>query len=544
MPFDLPPAFLALAALVLAILLYPVLRRRERPVDRIEAELAVCRAQLEELARDRELGLVDAEAARAAEVEIKRRMLALDRRRAEIGEDWRPGRAWQVAVLALLVPAAGLGLYAAIGRPDLPDLPLAARDLEGETRSVAADEGGGPVPSVEEMVARLEARLEERPDDLEGWLMLGRSSMVLGRWQRAAEAYERAKVLEPGLRGVDAARGEALVMAAEGIVSPAARAAFEAELARNPEDPRARFYLALAAEQAGESERALEGYLALGRASAPDAPWLPHLRRRIETVAAELGRDPAPLLAELGGGTAGGEDVAALRARLEASPKDWRGWIRLARLEATAGRTEAAGRALDRAREVYANAPFVLQQIEQAAAELGLAGGEAAVAGRGPSREAIEAARSMSPEEQQAMIAGMVERLAQRLADRPDDLEGWRMLARSYRVLGRTRDALAAYRRLAQKLPDDPQAQLDYAVALVEAADPGAPLSEEAVAAFRRVRTLDPGQPDALFYLGLAAEQRGDEVTARELWTELLGRLPPDTPAHAEIVRRLEALGS
>lgn len=543
MPFALPPAFLALAAVVLAILLYPVLRRRERPTDRIEAELAVCRAQLEEVARDRELGLIDAEAARAAEVEIKRRMLALDRRRAELGEDWRPGRGWAVAALAVLAPLAGLALYGAIGRPDLPDLPLAARDLAAETRTAAAPAPEG-VPSVGEMVARLEARLEKQPDDVEGWLMLGRSSMVLGRYDRAVEAYRRVRELAPDIRGIDAALGEALIMRAEGLVPPAAREAFEAELARNPEDPRARFYLALAREQEGEFEQALEGYLALGRASAGDAPWLPQLRERIEAVAAQLDRDPAPLLAEVGQGTAGSEDPAALRAQLEANPKDWRGWIRLARLEATGGDPEAARQALDRARELYANAPFVLQQIDRAAADLGLAGEGTAVAGRGPSREDIEAARAMSPEEQQAMIAGMVERLAERLKDRPDDLEGWRMLGRSYRVLGRMQDALAAYRLLAQKLPEDPEAQLDYAVALVEAAGPGAPLSDEAVAVFEKVLVLAPGQPDALFYLGLAAEQRGVRDRARRLWTELLERLPPDTPAHAEIARRLQALGS
>lgn len=541
---DVQPAFFALAALTLAILLWPVLRRRRQPADRIEAELEVCRAQLAEVARDHELGLIDDQAARAARVEIERRMLALDRRRKEQGEPWRPGQRWVAALLALLVPVGALAVYIAIGRPDLPDLPLASRDLEGETHTAASGTAPEAIPSVEEMVARLEARLQREPEDVEGWLMLGRSSMVLGRFERAVEAYRRVKQLAPDMRGIDAALGEAIVMRAEGVVPPAAREAFEAELARNPDDPRARFYLALAHEQAGEFAQALDGYVALGRASAADAPWLPQLRKRIEGVAAQLGRDPAPLLAEVGSGQGGGEDVTALRGRLEANPKDWQGWIRLARLEATAGKTAAARQALARAREVYANAPFILQQIEQAAAELGLGEGGAKVAARGPSREEMAAIRQMSPEEQQAMIAGMVERLAERLQKRPDDLEGWRMLARSYRVLGRTQDALAAYRHLAERLPEDPQAQLDHAVALVEAAGPGAPLSDAAVAAFEKVMALEPEQPDALFYLGLAAAQRGEKEKARGLWTRLLAKLPADSPEHAEVTRRLKALGS
>lgn len=456
------PAFLALAALTLLLLFFPLLRRQGRAADRVESELALCRAQLEEVERDRTLGFVDPEAAQAARLEIQRRMLTLDRRRAELEQGWRTGSRAVAAVCALLVPVAAFALYKSIGRPDLPDLPLAARDLDAEPAEASE------MPNVEAMVARLEARLAREPDDLEGWLMFARSNMVLGRYERAAEAFARARGLAPERPGIDAARGEALVMAAEGVVTPDARAAFERELSRHPEDPRARFYLALAREQAGELEAALSGYLDLGRSSAADAPWLPQLRERIETVARELGRDPAPLLAEVGA----------------AAPQEPAAGARDGRI------AEGLGK------------------------------------------------------EGQELIAEMVDRLAARLAERPDDLEGWRMLARSYRVLGRNREAVAAYRHLAEKRPEDMRAQIDYALALVAVADPGAPLPEEAVAIFARAHERDPSQPEALFYLGLAAAQRGDAAQARRLWTQLLAHLPPDSPARAEVARRIAELGS
>lgn len=544
MPFAIQPAFLILAGVTAAILLYPVLRRRERPADRLAAEIELCRAQLAEVARDRELGLIDAEAARSAEVEIKRRMLALDRSRAALAEDWRPGRSFVVAALAVLAPLAALALYyGGLGRPDLPDQPLAARALDAET-ATAAMPGPEARPSVAEMVARLEARLQENPGDVEGWVLLGRSNMVLGRYARALEAYRRVKELAPDLPGIDAALGEAMVAQAEGVVSPAARAAFTAELTRHPDDPRARFYLALADEQAGAFAKALDGYLALGRSSPADAPWVPQLKARIEAVATQLGRDPAPLVAEIGKNALEHEDAATLRQRLEANPKDWRGWIKLARLEAAGGDAEAAQQALERARAVYANAPFVLQQIEQAAAELGFARDTSRDAPGGLRPEDLEAVRAMTPEQQQALIASMVDRLAARLQNQPEDLAGWRMLARSYQLLGRSQDALAALRHLAARLPEDPEVQRDYALALVQAQGAEAPLSEEAEAAFARVLALDPGQPDALFYLGLAAAERGDRARARALWTQLLKSLPPDSPAHAEVARRLQALDS
>ena len=74
------------------------------------------------------------------------------------------------------------------------------------------------------------------------------------------------------------------------------------------------------------------------------------------------------------------------------------------------------------------------------------------------------------------MIRDMVAGLAARLEDRPDDLEGWRMLGRSYRVLGELAKAADAYGRVAEALPDDLKAQIDYADALLAAApDEAAP---------------------------------------------------------------------
>ena len=73
---------------------------------------------------------------------------------------------------AFLVPTLAATLYGVIGRPDLPDQPVAARQEQpGQTPAQ---------PDVQQMVARLEARLATSPDDLEGWLMLGRSRAVLG----------------------------------------------------------------------------------------------------------------------------------------------------------------------------------------------------------------------------------------------------------------------------------------------------------------------------------------------------------------------------
>ena len=75
----------------------------------------------------------------------------------------------------------------------------------------------------------------------------------------------------------------------------------------------------------------------------------------------------------------------------------------------------------------------------------------------GPSREDVEAAQEMSPEEQQEFIAGMVDRLATRLEDEPDDLQGWLQLARAYMVLERPEDAMSALQNAAPLIKDLPE---------------------------------------------------------------------------------------
>ncbi len=101
--------------------------------------------------------------------------------------------------------------------------------------------------------------------------------------------------------------------------------------------------------------------------------------------------------------------------------------------------------------------PLVQRQLARLSAETGkLDPGATAPGPAGPSQEDVEAAAEMSPEEREAFIRTMVQRLADRLAQTPDDLDGWLRLARSYRMLGeeeQARDALLAAEALVEDLP-------------------------------------------------------------------------------------------
>ncbi len=156
----------------------------------------------------------------------------------------------------------------------------------------------------------------------------------------------------------------------------------------------------------------------------------------------------------------------------------------------------------------------------------------------------MQAAKDMAPEQRTQMIRGMVEGLAARLADQPDDVEGWRMLARSYRVLGENAKAAGAAKQVASRRPDDPTAQLDYAEALLALERDDAPLSAAAVDQLKRVAELDADNPEVLYFLGRAAVEQGEPERARTYWQRLLTRMPADAPQRPQLQKLIDQLGA
>jgi cytochrome c-type biogenesis protein CcmH len=137
----------------------------------------------------------------------------------------------------------------------------------------------------------------------------------------------------------------------------------------------------------------------------------------------------------------------------------------------------------------------------------------------------------------------MVESLAARLKDQPDDVEGWRMLARSYRVLGDAEKAAEAAGQVARRRPGDAAAQLDYAEALLALERDDAPLSAAAIAQLQRVAELDADNPEALYFLGRAAAEQGEPERARAYWQRLLAQIPADAPQRAQLQKLIDQLG-
>lgn len=525
----------------LAALALPLLRGKPAGMNEAAYDLEVYRDQLAELERDQARGVISADEMDAARNEIARRMLAAD---ARLQKGTRTGGLMGgsttmilVGVIAVMVSAGSVLLYMDVGDPGAPDMPLAQRrDLN---KSVA---GGQDMSS---QLAELQKAAEANPEDVQGWVHLGGVYASLERYGEAAEAYRRAIEAGPVPLSVKGDYAEALLMAGEGTVTPEIRAIYEEILVANPTDPRALFYLARSDYQAGKTREALDKLAKLISSSPADAPWLPVVRDNLTRAANDLGLDvaevmPEPLPAEQSGApmltpeqraemnslspeerqAKIREMVDRLDARLQDDPNDLEGWKRLIRARATLGEREAAQAALDRAMQVFVEAPEATRQFMELGRELQLT----------LPQHSTDTAK----------IAGMVEKLAARMKDTPDDLQGWVMLGRSYTVLGETEKARDAIDHAARLAPDDPDV-LTLQARMIRAANGGKD-NEETIAILRRVLEKAPDHAEALWFLGNAEAEAGNAAEARKLLERLLAQIPDGNPQKEVVQKRINEI--
>jgi cytochrome c-type biogenesis protein CcmH len=374
----------SLTAIVLFVLLRPLAgtRRNDDVSDSFDA--AVYRDQLSEIDSDRARGLIGAEEAEAARVEIARRLLAADSnsRAAKRAEAGSPSARTAMIAVGAALPLLALGLYLAFGSPRLPDQPLAAR-LEDP----ASDR------NLEALVARAEARLRQHPDEGEGWEVIAPVYMSWQRYSDAADAYGQAiKLLGPSAKRLSG-QGQALVLANNGVVTEEARRALGRahELDQTLLEPR--ILLAIAKEQDGDFAAAVEDWRGLLNSADAEAPWRAMVEQRIALAEAHLTGKPAPQAQAPSPAQSGpnASDVAAARemspeqrqamieqmvgrlaARLDQDGADLPGWLKLVRAYSVLDRKEDAQKALQRAKSQFSGNAQAIEQLDLLAAELGL----------------------------------------------------------------------------------------------------------------------------------------------------------------------------
>jgi cytochrome c-type biogenesis protein CcmH len=357
-----------MAAFAVLAALWPLLRPSPgAKADAAATEAAFYKAQLEEIRRDVERGLLPQGEAESARAEAARRLIT-----AASGPLPAPAPAGSrnrlaaAALIAVGLPAIAFPLYALLGQPRMLDEPLASRQVGPHS---AAD--------IEAAVAAVEARLIAKPDDGKGWAVIAPVYMRLERYADAAHAYAEALRLlgEDPLRR--AAYGEALVATAGGVVTEEARQAFDRALAEQPGQPQARFYLALGAEQDGKKAEAIRAYDQLLADSPPDAPWRGVVNARL----AALKGQPQPTDASAGPASGAIPEaqrpmiegmVSRLAARLASNGGSVDEWSRLIRAYAVLHEADKAKAALADAKKALAPDPNAVASLDALAHNLGL----------------------------------------------------------------------------------------------------------------------------------------------------------------------------
>ena len=266
--------------------------------------------------------------------------------------------------------------------------------------------GGSDAPTAGEAAAsdaasieQLRAAAEESTDDAGPWSDLAFAYFQQGDFTQAASAYRRALAIAPEEAVLWSALGETLVLGSErDPLPPEALAAFKKALSFDPQDPRARYFMAAKKDIEKDHEGAIAAWLDLLADSPQGAPWETDLVRTIEQV-----------------GQINSIDVASRIATAQAARK-----------------------------------PALL-----APGSGSVAGDAASPNGRGPSAAEVAAASTMKPSEQRQMATSMVAQLEARLQQQPDNLDGWVMLMRSRMTLGEPAKAKAALEAAVKANPGD-----------------------------------------------------------------------------------------
>ena len=267
-----------LTLIAVSVILLPVFSKKNLPIAPSSHDLNVYKNQLTEIDNDLERGTINPDEAKAAKVEISRRILAAS---AELentpNESQRISKPLITFSIVLLIPISAIGIYLYSGSPEIPDMPLVTRmSLPTEQQDISL------------LVAKVEARLAENPQDGQGWEVIAPVYLRLEQPEKAIIAYNNIiRILGPNeLRYANL--GEAIVLANNGRVIPDAITAFENALQINQNSTKSLFYLALEKSQSGKIDQAISSWKNLISIAQGDEPWIDIAKQQLATLDSDL----------------------------------------------------------------------------------------------------------------------------------------------------------------------------------------------------------------------------------------------------------------
>ncbi len=452
-----------------------LLVKEQKASKRKELNIELFKQKQTQIEQDFALGLIDSESLKQAQNEIEHSLLqdVSDADETPLQQlDSRAAKKLGVSI-ALFVSVVSVVIYLWLKPDNLQQIVMAEQIPQQQMPHAQ-----GQAPDIASMVKSLEQKLLANPDNLQGWMMLGRSYAVTKNYDKAVNAYARAVELDQSQNSdliID--YGEALMQTGQSLNYQRAHELFQQLLKREPDNADALWFIGFLDYQAGNKDKVIERWSKLLTMLPPESEEAKVVNNYLAQVKAQT----------TSGRTA---DIATATLPETAAP------------------------------------PETPEQSSSIAAVNKPPGSSA------PMFE--------NKESEQAFINSMIARVEQRVKDNPEDIKSWKMLGKSYAVQKRYADSANAYARAVALDSNDVQLLMNYTDAVMDSGDIEQINSARQV--FTQLIKTNPGNADALFLSGSLARAAGDQEAARQLWTQLLTMLTKGSSAYNNVEQNLKAL--
>ena len=281
------------AVMVMVALLFvlpPLLRKREvSAVSRDDLNTEVIKSQLAELDADMDAGKLDQSQYTAARTDLEQELLYDLNTDGPALREPRSGR-WATLLIIPLLPLCAVLLYQQIGSVELIERVQQARTSQPQPEQQQLPSEA----SIDEMVAKLAARLQQQPDDLEGWVMLARTYTILKRYGEAETAYENVLRLGGENAGVLTDYADAMAMANGGMFSDQTGALLTRALELDPGNIKGLWLAGHWKNQSGAYAEAIDYWQQAAAKLPPGSEDAAVISQQISDVQGQLGISAAP----------------------------------------------------------------------------------------------------------------------------------------------------------------------------------------------------------------------------------------------------------
>ncbi len=375
----------AILLLIALILIVPWLLRSAPPtatIDRKQQNILIAKEKLADLENEFQRGAFSEDDYTQARSELEQDLLADAGDNVDVIVEQKKPAYFTALLITLVIPTASVFLYLQLGNPTSLD------------PQAMAEKGAA---SMQDMMASLEKRLEDNPDDSEGWLMLGRSYMAENNYKGAAKIFTQELKKDPGNADLMLLKADALAMLAGGNIGEESEQLINAALKADPDNFTGLWLAGMVARENGEKEVARKHWQKLQTLLPADSEDLANL----EQLLTQLDAPPVPTAEDID------KMISQLEQKMQNEPENATGWTMLGRSYMMLKRFPEAVGALDKALALTPEEPELMLSLADAVAM----SNNGTMAGR--PQELVDQALSVSPENPKALwLAGMTAREA------------------------------------------------------------------------------------------------------------------------------------